>query len=115
MEQKLPISVEIKLLDLYNKTKIDKPFNIKYLAKQLNYFDSNQNFILMKNKLIESGVLYNIEMEDEEDTKRFYKLDYKKLFDFIINNCVIFNKSLYCVLTKHPDIQLMVKFKNIEP
>ena len=114
MEQILPLSIEVKLLDLFNKTNLDI-FNLKTLAKKLDYADSSKNFITLKNYLIEHEVMTPVNnIENSDSREKFYKINYKKLYEFILNYSVIFNKSVYCVITKHPDIQLWVKFKGIE-
>jgi len=114
MEQKLPLSVEVKLLDLYNNTNL-KYFNLKTLARTLDYADSNQRFIILKKNLINEGVIYPVEeIETGNNQEKFYTIDYNKLYDFIINNSVVYNKSVSCALIKHPDIKFVVKFKGIE-
>lgn len=114
MEQKLPLSVEVKLLDLYNKTNL-KIFNLKTLARSIDYADSSKGFVTLKNHLIKENIITPVEDIDAGNNhEKFYQIDYKKLYDFIINNSIIFNKAISCALIRHPDIQLMVKFKGIE-
>lgn len=108
----LPLSIEIKLLDLYNKTNFDE-VKLSDLARSLDYSNTNRYFLMMRDILIKEKILKRTNPNDNGLEKR-YKIDYKVLFSFILENCKIFNKSIYCLKIAYPETKIIVNFKNLQ-